>query len=588
MSKATTPSFGLRRLAAATGFCLLLAILIVLAGGRGVVRAQTTEAAGGEGTDAQAAAPQSGEPTAPGEEGTAAQSESAPPEGPAAATLQAPAKAKPGRAGKGGRGGKGGKGGKAKKMKQPNIIFVETDDQSLSTVLPEAMPNLFNKLMPRGTTFSDFVVTTPLCCPSRAAVLTGEYGHNNGVLRNVYNDLKQKRNVLPAWLQRAGYNTAHVGKFLNSYEQGELGPAAVAPGWDLWFTELEKRRYYNWKASKNGKVRHYGTDDSDHVTKVTTGFATRWTKRLVKKKDPFYMQVDYYAPHTSTGRDTRCASAPVPEPQDEGRFAGYPLPMPPSYNEADVSDKPYTAQNRPPLNADDEAAITRRFRCTLESVYGIDRGIGKMIKELKRKRELNDTVFIFSSDNGFFYGEHRIAKGKPDPFEENIHMPLTIAVPPRFRDRARSLPTSSAPVANIDLAPTIMDLADSPPCRTKRICRTMDGRSLMPIMDGSGGFPNPRGIGIELYDCQYRGARFDGRILLQRYAETPYGCDKQYTEYYDLRNDPYQLENLFPAQPGSADAEGIDRLEQMTEDLRTCQGVEGRDPAPPPNRQYCP
>ena len=85
------------------------------------------------------------------------------------------------------------------------------------------MPNLFNRLMPRGTTFTDYVVTTPLCCPSRATILTGQYGHNNGVLRNFYPDLKQQQNVLPAWLQRAGYNTAHVGKFLNAYESNEGG-----------------------------------------------------------------------------------------------------------------------------------------------------------------------------------------------------------------------------------------------------------------------------------------------------------------------------------------------------------------------------
>jgi len=302
------------------------------------------------------------------------------------------------------------------KMEQPNIVLIQTDDQSPTTMIPEAMPNLFGLLAPRSTYFSDYVVTTPLCCPSRATLMTGQYGHNNGVLRNFYPDLKQKRNVLPAWLQYAGYNTAHVGKFLNSYEQGDLGPAAVAPGWDLWFTELEKRRYYNWKASKNGKVRHYGFDDDDHVTRVTSDFATRWTKRLVKKPDPFFMQVDYYAPHTSTGRDTRCASGPVPEPIDEHRFDSYPLPIPPNFNEEDVSDKPGKVQDRPLVDADAALAIERRYRCTLEALYGVDRALGRIYRGVERKGELNQTVFIFTSDNGFFYGEHRIAKCKPDPY----------------------------------------------------------------------------------------------------------------------------------------------------------------------------
>ncbi len=485
--------------------------------------------------------------------------------------------------GNGGKGGKPHKPKKPKKLEHPNIVIVESDDQAKSTMSPETMPNIYSKLAPRATSFSDYIVTTPLCCPSRSANLTGQYGHNNGVLRNFYPDLKQKQNVLPAWLQRAGYNTAHVGKFLNSYEQGDLGPTAVAPGWDLWFTELEKRRYYNWKASLNGKVRHYGTDDEDHVTTVTSDYATRWTKRLVKKKAPFYMQVDYYAPHTSTGRDTRCASGPVPEAQDEHRFDLAALPQPPSFNEQDVSDKPENIKGRDPLDQDTQDAIARRYRCTLEAVYGVDRGFGRIFDEIKRKGELNQTVFIFTSDNGFFYGEHRISKGKPDPYEENISMPLMVSVPPHYRNRATLVPDSGAPVANIDLAPTMLDLAGTTPCRSKRVCRTMDGRSMMPIIEGTGDFPDPRAIEIELADCQYRGVHFDHQDYIEYSSGNPYNdevCNRTDTEYYDLATDPYQLENGFPARPGSAAADAIDRLEGLTERLGDCSGIKGRDPRP--------
>jgi N-acetylglucosamine-6-sulfatase len=541
MTSPTTSSHAARRLALATSICALVAGLVLLAGGS-------------EGR-AQAPAADSGL-----------------------------AKAKPGgRHHGGGHGGK--KSGKPDVMDQPNVVMVMTDDQSKSTVLPESMPNLFTKLMPRGTTFSDYTVTTPLCCPSRAAYLTGEYGHNNGVLRNAYGDLIQKRNVLPSWLQHAGYNTAHVGKFLNGYEQGDLGPAAVAPGWDLWFTQLEKRRYYNWKASKNGKVRHYGTDDSDQATTVTSDFATRWTKRLVRKKAPFYMQVDYYAPHTSTGRDTRCASGPVPEPEDEHRFDTYPLPIPPNYNEADVSDKPDDIKQRPQLTPDDQLAIERRYRCTLESVYGVDRGLGRIYDEIARKKELNDTVFIFTSDNGFFYGEHRISKGKPDPYEENLSMPMTMVVPPKYRNRVPVLPTSNAPVASIDLAPTIMDLADSDPCRTKRVCRVMDGRSMLPIMNGVGGFPQPRALEFQLYDCDYQGVRYDGYVYVEHSIEQADGCQRTDTELYNLNDDPYELQNLFPTHNGN-DQQSLNFLQGKLSTLQDCAGVEGRDPEPA-SGHYC-
>jgi len=467
------------------------------------------------------------------------------------------------------------------KPKQPNVVLIMTDDQPLSTLLPEAMPKLHKKLIGRGTSFSDYVVTTPLCCPSRASLLTGQYGHNNGVLRNFYPDLLQKRNVLPSWLKHAGYNTAHVGKFLNSFEQDAGGPAAVAPGWDLWFTELEKRRYYNWKASKNGRVRHYGTANSDHATKVMTDFATRWTARLARKEDPFYMQLDYYAPHTSTGRDTRCSSAAVPEPKDEHRFAGYPLPQPPNFNEEDVSDKPPYVRDRDQL---DEAAIeniARRYRCTLEALYGVDRGIGKVYRTVKRAGELNRTVFIFASDNGYFYGEHRIPKGKPWPYEENIHMPLTILVPRAFRDGAARVPSSAAPTANIDLAPTILDLARAQPCRTKNICRTMDGRSLMPLIEGTGDFPDSRPIGLEIGECTYRGARYEGQIYFEYANPSSDGCLADATEHYDLDEDPFQLENLASGKPGSAEEAEQAQLNRLTAKLRDCAGVAGRDPRPP-------
>lgn len=475
---------------------------------------------------------------------------------------------------------------KPKQPTQPNVVLIMTDDQPLRTVLPEAMPRLHEKLMGRGTTFSDYVATTPLCCPSRASLLTGQYGHNNGVLRNFYPDLKQKGNVLPAWLQRAGYNTAHVGKYLNGFEEDKGGPAAVAPGWDLWFTQLERRRYYNWKASQNGKLRHYGSANSDHATKVMTSFATRWTKRLARQRDPFYMQLDYYAPHTSTGRDGRCAGAPVPEPKDERRFDGYPLPRPPNFNEEDVSDKPAFIQDRPQLDEAEIESIARRYRCTLESLYGVDRGIGKVYRAVKAAGELNRTVFVFSSDNGYFYGEHRIPKGKPQPYEENIHMPLTILVPRAFRDGAGRVPGSAASTANIDLAPTILELARAEPCRTRSNCRTMDGRSLMPLIEGRGGFPDTRPIGLEIGECTYRGVRDGGQVYFEYANPSTDGCVADSIEHYDLRQDPYQLENLAAGDPGSAEEAEQARLNRLTSKLRDCSGIPRRDPRPP-SGHYC-
>ena len=216
----------------------------------------------------------------------------------------------------------------------PNIVVVMTDDQPASTVTPEAMPNLHELLIGPGTSFSDYIVTTPLCCPSRASLLTGQYGHNNGVLRNNYADLIDKDSVLPVWLQEAGYNTAHVGKYLNGFGAFSGSQKDIAPGWDLWFTLFEHKRYYGWKASKNGKVATYGNEDSDQLTDVINRRAGRWAGKLVRKPEPFYLQVDQYAPHGAGGRDRSCLLGPSPSPRDAGAFATVPLPTPPSFNEA--------------------------------------------------------------------------------------------------------------------------------------------------------------------------------------------------------------------------------------------------------------
>lgn len=486
------------------------------------------------------------------------------------------------RAGKGRKGGKRArkrrkaKRDKAKKLKTPNIVMLMTDDQAPSTMTPEYMPNLFARLAPKATHFTDYISSTPLCCPARAGYMTGQYGHNNGVLRNFYPDLIDKRNVLPEWLRNAGYTTAHVGKFLNSYEQGRNGPAAVAPGWDYWFTQLEKRRYYRWRASKNGVVRRYGARDKAHATTVTNDFAARWASKLARKRAPFYMQVDYFAPHTASGRDDACRGSAVPEAVDEGRFATTEVPRPPNFNQPDVSRMPDHIRSRPLLTEEDIESMTRRYRCSVESVYGIDRGIGKILDAVDKRGELNQTVFIFTTDNGFFFGEHRVPKGKPNAYEENLRIPMYLRIPAKYRNRADLVPTTNASALNIDLGPTILDLANAEPCQRTGKCRRMDGRSLLPLVDGTGGFPDPRAVEVRLNECNYRGVRMDRKIYLAYFRETEAGCEQYDAEMYDLDADPYQMENLLPAESPAVTTLEQELVHKMNR-LDGCSGIKRRD-----------
>ncbi len=473
-----------------------------------------------------------------------------------------------------------------------------TDDQALTQVGPQYMPRVTRLLAGQGTTFANAHLTTPLCCPSRAALLTGQYGHNNGVLTSSYRFLRQKRNVLPAWLHRAGYVTAHVGKFLNRYRHGSH-QTAVAPGWDQWYTELDTSQdtYYDWDLSKNGRRIHYGSAPRDYAPRVFERSAMRLVRRFVPHRRPLYLEVDEIAPHPRLhGGGTRCG--PVPDPRDVGKFADATLPKPPSFNEADVRDKPSFLAREPRLTRADIRRRADRYRCGLASLQEVDRTVGHLYDEIRKLGELGRTVFIFYTDNGIFFGEHRIGGGKLYPYEEADRTPLYIRLPARYRQER--VAEVGEPVANIDLAPTMLALAHARPCRAPGRCRVMDGRSLLPLLRGqSPRWAAERPLGVELHlaysnrkhaACVYAGVRLPEVVYLRhtRIAGPSGGpCVKDVErERYDLARDPYELDNLCFGGGKCPDDPGQRRLERLLARIHHCAGIRGRDPRPPGGR-YC-
>jgi N-acetylglucosamine-6-sulfatase len=483
----------------------------------------------------------------------------------------------------------------AAKAEEPNIVVITTDDQTLASLRPDTMPNVTRQIAAKGTTFTNAIVTTPLCCPSRATWLTGQYAHNHGVTSNRlgYVALKEKGNTLPVWLDRAGYKTVHVGKYLNGYEGAAEGaggaPTDVAPGWDHWYTALGTTRYYSYDVSANGRREHFGQRNDDYITRVLNQRAASYARRLTRSSNkPLFMQVDHRTPHSETGIETRggCQGRTVPDPDDKQLFKSEPLPQPPSLNEADISDKPEFLQSRLPLDLNRLKKLQKRYTCGLAALRSVDRGLGQIVESLKKSGELGNTVFAFTSDNGYYQGEHRIAVGKIYPYEEGIRVPFLIRVPQRYLGGAARIPETSAPVANIDLAPTILDLARATPCRKAGKCRVMDGRSLVGLMSGRPGFPQDRALVTE-YDvgnngsgedglCRYSGVRVPGAIYVEHIlaADPANGCDPTpERELYDLNIDPFELENL----DGSAD--GLEAaLSERLSRLRDCAGIAGRDP----------
>jgi arylsulfatase A-like enzyme len=463
---------------------------------------------------------------------------------------------------------------------KPNVVVITTDDQTLSMVNSRYMPHTTRLLTDRGTTFTDFIVTTPLCCPSRASLITGQYGHNNGVLKNDYAKLIGKGNTLPVWLRRAGYRTIHIGKYLNGYGIFADRATDIAPGWDQWLTQISPRRYLDYDLSLNGSRRSFGHRERDYLTTVLNRRAEAWTRRFAKSERPFYLQLDHFAPHKSSGRRP-CNRAAMPAQRDEHRFDAEPLPLPPSYDELDVSDKPFSVRELPPIDAAGEERIEKRFRCAVEALRSVDRGVKKIRRALKKAREWNETVLLFTTDNGFFYGEHRIRDGKEQPYEENIHLPLIIRVPSKFRGGGPRVSAVDEPAANIDIAPTILALAGAESCNGAS-CRAMDGRSLLGLIRGDSSWSADRALLIEKNFCRFRGLRASGYILLehQTVAEGLSCVATDEGELYDLRADPFQLDNLF----GSARRSEAGLVQQQMEtdllELRDCAGIEGRDPEP--------
>jgi N-acetylglucosamine-6-sulfatase len=472
---------------------------------------------------------------------------------------------------------------------RPNVVLIQTDDQRLDSLSRRTMPSVHRLLERPGTAFSSYYTSTPLCCPSRAALITGQYGHNNGVLRNTYGDLRRKGSVLPVWLSRAGYRTAHVGKFMNNYPI----PAGAAPGWDDW-ASVDVNKYYDYTMAIGSRLVRFGTQPKDYLGRVVTQRTVSEIKTLSRRSSPFFVQADFPAPHSAPlDPHGDCDGSAVPDPRDEGLFSDEPLPTPPSFNEADTTDKPGFLAARGPLSSTRRAEITQDHRCMLAALRSADRGVARIVSALRQHGELDDTVVVFISDNGVFEGEHRIRNGKHFPYEEAAHLPLLIRMPPRLREDAPSM--ISSPAANIDLAPTILDLANAEPCVARNGCRTMDGLSLLPQLEGEPApdardllteldDPNPLGLGKP---CRYEAIHRPNDVYVEySMAEVTTSCEPvDDAELYDLPSDPFQLQNLLPASNPSVEARR-ESLADRLDELRQCAGVEGRDPRTH-GRPYC-
>jgi N-acetylglucosamine-6-sulfatase len=402
---------------------------------------------------------------------------------------------------------------------KPNFVVIQTDDQTIdqlyATYTPPggapipAMPNTLNLLAGKGLTFNRYYVPYPLCCPSRVSLMTGRYAHNHNVRGNVppnggytgFSFRQAYTHNIATWLQGAGYRTIHIGKFLNGYgdEPFDNG-TTVPPGWSAWHSVLKadtNHYFYGYTLNNNGvlegplgdsgswETREYGErDDFGCPFAPLNGkpclYETDVLTRIANEEmlgtpvgTPFYLQLDYTAPHG----DFRRPAGPEPATRHYDSFSGAPFPhgFSEGFNEGNVNDKPRFIREASYLSPSETHTYRVYYQKMLESLRSIDEGVQQIVATLGAMQQLRNTYILFVSDNGFFFGEHRLTGGKFLAYEPATHLPFLIRGP-----GIKPASATGELAANIDIAPTILELAGA------KADKSIDGRSLVPYLLDSG------------------------------------------------------------------------------------------------------
>jgi N-acetylglucosamine-6-sulfatase len=353
-----------------------------------------------------------------------------------------------------------------------NVVFILTDDLDLTSYLdPSRFPKVNSLLVDKGTTFSNYFVTDSLCCPSRSSTLRGQYVHQHRVLGNLppdggfekFHANGDETSTIATWLHDDGYRTGLLGKYLNGYP-ATVEPTFVPPGWDEWDSPTSGGNpysEYNYRLNENGKLVRYGSSPQDYLVDVLSRKSGEFIRH--KSDKPFFLYVAPYVPHLPA----------TPAPRHADAFTGVQAPRTPSFNQADVSAEPQWLQNRPLLDEQQISVIGQVYRRRLQSMLGVEDLVENVVDTLQRTGQLDNTYIVFSSDNGFHLGQHRLPPGKQTAFEEDIRVPLIV--------RGPGVPQGKKVddfAMNIDLAPTFADLAGA------KAPSFVNGRSLVPEMHG--------------------------------------------------------------------------------------------------------
>jgi arylsulfatase A-like enzyme len=457
---------------------------------------------------------------------------------------------------------------------RPNIVMIMADDLDAATDL-NLFPNL-RKLIGQSTTFGNFIVTDSWCCPSRASILLSEYVHSHGVKTNSAPDggftkfaaNGETASTIGTWLHDAGYDTAMIGKYLNNYP-GKADPTYVPPGWTDWQAGTGGAMYdqFGYRLVNNGVSEHYGHQPKDYLDDVLSTKATQFIAGRPKDK-PFFLYLTPLAPHLPATAAPRYANA----------FPAAKVPRTAAFDQASVAGEPRFISRHRKLTPKKIRDLDLTYRQRLRSLLAVDDMVGAVMRSLRETGRLKNTYLMFTSDNGFHLGQHRLNAGKTTAYETDIRVPLIVYGPGITAGRKVDDIAST-----VDLAPTFAAWADA------KTPSTVEGRSLLPLLRGQ----HPPGWRtaalVEFYsghsvdfpagpDCDSAIGEISGcpapptyaAIRTARYTYVEYVTGER--QLFDRQADPEELHNIVRTAAPQLIADLHGRLTA----LRACSGASCR------------
>ncbi|KAK5173343.1 uncharacterized protein LTR77_002024 [Saxophila tyrrhenica] len=475
--------------------------------------------------------------------------------------------------------------------KGPNVLVVMTDDQDMLLDSMSVMPNVQKLLGEEGVTYSKHYCTVAWCCPSRVNFLTGRAAHNTNVTSGhlPYGGWKKfleeglNSKYLPVWISNAGIRTYYAGKLLNGFNKMYLQGSTYPSSWTDSSFLIDPATYYYydswWSNNGNGGYNEYkGT----HTTDVTQEKALSMLDDAASSGDQFFMMVAPVAPHQELKGGVK--PPPVPEAW-RGKFAGAKAPRTPNFNPDSPSGASWV-RNLPKLSEKKLDICDKTFEDRLGNIAAIDDMVSTLVQKLDDYGILNNTYILYTSDNGFHIGNHRLSPGKRCPYEEDINIPLLIRGPNVAKGKNSSITNS-----HTDMAPTILQMLGVP------LQDDFDGQPIAYTEEQLSGSTKSEHVNVEFWNAgntpiglakhDYYNNTYKALRLMSDEQSFYYStwCTGE-REFYDMRTDSQQLHNRLADKPegsaveyyGRSERELFHRLEALLMVLKSCKMDSCRDP----------